>query len=180
MTASRSGGVEVLDYDDAWSAGFRSYESQIRSVLGAAAVRIEHIGSTSVVGLAAKPVIDIQVSVAALGDLESYKPGLEQLGWLHRPHPENEEPREFFRPPGPRVVHVHVVESGSDVEREYLLHRDFLRANSDVAGAYGELKKRLAHDLHDDRQDYQWAKNPFLQEMRVQAEAWAAGVGWIP
>lgn len=172
--------MEVLDYDERWRDRFASYAVDIQRALGATALRVEHIGSTAVPGLAAKPVIDIQVSVPDLSDLDAYRLALESLGFLHRPHPEDEEPREFFRPPGPRVVHVHVVEVESDVEREYLLHRDYLRSHEDVAWEYGELKKRLASELHDARQDYQWAKNPFLERMRSDAATWAQATGWSP
>ena len=175
-----SGPVEVLDYDPGWVARFEEHERQLRRVLGPLAVRVEHIGSTSVPGLAAKPVIDVQVSVPAIDDLSSYRPSLESSGFLHRPHPEVEEAREFFRPPGPRVVHLHVVEAGGAVERRHLLHRDYLRSHPPVAAEYGALKKRLAADLREARQAYQAAKSPFLERLEVDAEAWAAASGWRP
>jgi GrpB-like predicted nucleotidyltransferase (UPF0157 family) len=180
MSVSASGPVEVVDYDPAWEGRFGDYRASIHGALGSVAVAIEHIGSTAVVGLAAKPVIDVQVSVPNLDALDEYKPGLESLGLLHRPHPEDVEPREFFRPPGPRVVHVHVVQVGSAEERRYLLHRDFLRAHPTVASEYGELKKQLATELGDARQDYQWRKNPFLERVQREAEMWADTTGWSP
>jgi GrpB-like predicted nucleotidyltransferase (UPF0157 family) len=129
MSLSASGPVEVVDYDQSWDQCFAQYAARISGVLGAIAVRVEHIGSTAVPGLAATPVIDVQLSVPVVAALDQYKDALESLGFLHRPHPENEEAREFFRPPGPRVVHVHVVGAGSMEERRYLLHRDFLRSH---------------------------------------------------
>jgi GrpB-like predicted nucleotidyltransferase (UPF0157 family) len=180
MVLSGSGPVEVLDYDPSWVLRFLDYATRIQRALGAVAVRVEHIGSTAVPGLAAKPVIDAQVSVPEVAALGQYKEALESLGFLHRPHPENEEAREFFRPPGPRVVHVHVVGAGSVEERRYLLHRDFLRAHSNVASEYGALKRRLAGQLSDARQDYQWAKSPFLKEMDRNANEWAILTKWSP
>jgi GrpB-like predicted nucleotidyltransferase (UPF0157 family) len=167
MVLCGSGPVEVLDYDPSWALWFLDYAARIQRALGAVAVRVEHIGSTAVPGLAAKPVIQ-------------YKAALELLGFLHRPHPENDEAREFFRPPGPRVLHLHVVGAGSVEERRYLLHRDFLRAHPSVASEYGALKRRLAGQLADARQEYQLAKNPFLKQMDRNANEWAVLTKWFP
>ncbi len=175
---SASGPVEVVDYDPSWDERFGEYAARIRGVLGALAIRVEHIGSTAVPGLAAKPVIDVQVSVPEVAALDRYKGALESLGFSYRPHPEIKEAREFFRPPGPRVVHVHVVGAGSVEERRYLLHRDFLRAHRTVAFEYRALKRRLAGELAHARQDYQSAKNPFLEEMGRKAEEWAIATNW--
>jgi len=172
--------VDVVGYDVQWPAQFDAYADRVREALGPACLRIDHIGSTSVPGLAAKPVIDMQVSVADVAAPESYRPGLEGAGFLHRPHPEEPERREFFRPPGPRAVHVHVVEAGGPEERRQLLHRDYLRAHPEVAMEYGALKQRLARRFRDARQDYQEAKHPFLQSMGADAEAWAAATAWSP
>jgi GrpB-like predicted nucleotidyltransferase (UPF0157 family) len=158
--------VEIVPSDEGWADRFRTFESMIRDALGVVAVRVEHIGSTSVPGLAAKPVIDIQVSVVDLDALDSYKPALEALGWPHRPHPEDPD--------------RHVVEAGGVEERKHLLHRDFLRARSDVAAQYGELKVGLARELGNDRQAYQLAKSPFIAQLEADAERWAAETGWKP
>ncbi len=179
-STSQSGPVEVVDYDQQWPARFEAYAEDLRRALGTVAVRVDHIGSTAVPGLAAKPVIDVQVSVADVAALDLYKPGMETIGMLHRPHPEEREEREFFRPPGRRVVHVHVVRSGSPEERRHLLHRDYLRAHPAAAREYGELKRRLAERFRDARQDYQEAKGPFLQAMSVEAERWASRIAWQP
>ena len=99
--------VELVSYDPAWPV--RYFRGQIRSVLGAG-VRVDHVGSTSVPGLLAKPVIDIQVSVADLEDEAGYRPGLESLGWPLR---GRDPQRRFFRPPKgqPRADHVPVVQA---------------------------------------------------------------------
>lgn len=175
---SSSPPVEVYDHDPGWALSYRRYEGAIRHALGGIALRIEHIGSTAVPGLAAKPVIDIQVSVADVRDLDAYRPGLESIGMRHRRHPEVIEAREFFRPDGPRVVHVHVVDAGSELERLYLLHRDYLRAHPDAATEYASLKRSLAATHRHARQRYQEAKEPFILRLTFDAEAWAWGTGW--
>ena len=114
-------------------------------MLGALAVRIDHHGSTAVPNLAAKPIIDIQVSVERLHPIEAYAPGLVQLGYLHVPHPDDARCPFFHRPAAwPHTHHVHVVHAGGDEERRTLAFRDYLREHSDAAREYEELKRRLA------------------------------------
>jgi GrpB-like predicted nucleotidyltransferase (UPF0157 family) len=180
MTSSTSGPVGVVDYDAAWVQSFADYAARIRRALSPAAVRMEHIGSTAVPGLAAKPMIDVQVSVPQLAAFSQYKPGLESLGFLHPPHPKKDEAREFFRPAGPGIVRVHAVQGGSAAEWRYLIHRNFLGAHPTVASEYGDLKKRLAGELRDARQDYQCGKNPYLEHMQREAEEWAITANWSP
>jgi GrpB-like predicted nucleotidyltransferase (UPF0157 family) len=109
-------------------------------------------------GLAAKPVIDIQVSVTDLGDEESYVPAVESAGLVLR---AREDTRAFFRPPAeaPRDVHVHVCQAGGWWEREHLLFRDYLRARPGTRAQYGELKRELAAVWPDDRAGYTEAKS---------------------
>ena len=171
--------VVVVDYDPEWAGRFDAAARDLRRVLGAVANRVDHIGSTAVPGLAAKPVIDIQVSVRQLHPVDLYRDAIEGLGYLHRPHPEVVD-REFFRPPGPRTVHLHIVAVGSRCERAHLLMRDFLRADDEVAARYVSLKRRLAEQFRDARQDYQDGKNEFIAALLMKAEKWAAGTGWAP
>ena len=169
----------VVDYDVEWVGRFEAAARDLSRTLGALAVRMDHIGSTAVPGLAAKPVIDIQVSVAELHPVRPYRDALEPLGYVHRPHPEVPD-REFFRPPGPRTVHLHVVATGSRCEREHLLMRDFLRTHDAAASRYASLKRHLAEQFRDARQEYQDGKSPFLEELLVEAEEWAVESGWTP
>jgi len=149
------------------------------AALGAAAVRIDHVGSTSVPGLAAKPVIDVQVSVSDLGDEESYVPATESAGLVLR---TREDARRFFRPPPgtPREVHVHVCQAGGGWERDHLLFRDYLRARPEVHAQYGELKRELAAVWHDDRAGYTEAKSGFILDTLDDAGQWAVATGWHP
>jgi GrpB-like predicted nucleotidyltransferase (UPF0157 family) len=124
--------VEVVAYDPGWPERFSEWEAKLAEELGPVALRIDHIGSTSVPGLAAKPVIDIEVSVADLGAEVAYVPAVERLGVLLG---GRDDWHRFFRPgpPGPREVQVHVVASGGAFERDHLLFRDYLRAQPEVA-----------------------------------------------
>ncbi|WP_346618665.1 GrpB family protein [Blastococcus montanus] len=133
-----------------WGELAAEWAAAIGRVLSALQPRVEHIGSTAVPGLLAKPVVDLQVSVTDLDDETAYRVPLESLGLVLR---AREPEHRFFRPPAeqPRSVHVHVCRRGSAWERTHLLFRDRLRARPEVATAYAELKQHLAREVGSDR-----------------------------
>jgi GrpB-like predicted nucleotidyltransferase (UPF0157 family) len=107
----------IVPYDVHWPLAFAQERDRIATVLGPLALRIEHHGSTSVVGLAAKPVIDIQVSVAALHPLDRYVAPLSALGYEHVPHEDDDVCPYFHKPKAwPHTHHVHLVTAGGDNE----------------------------------------------------------------
>ena len=169
--------VSVVPYDPAWAGAFRVWRDRLAGRLGRTALRIEHVGSTSVPGLAAKPVIDIQVSVASLHDEDSYVPPCQAAGLQLR---SRDHEHRFFRPPAgrPRDVHVHVCAAGSSWERGHLLFRDFLRADRAGQDAYAAMKLQTASRWRDDRVGYTEAKNDLILDLLDQAERWAAARGW--
>ena len=137
--------ISIVEYDPAWPSVFVAERDRLAAALGALAVRIDHNGSTAIVGLAAKPVIDIQISVRSLQPIDSYKDRLIQLGYVHVPHPDDSFCPFFHRPAEwPHSHHVHVVQSGGVEERRTLAFRDYLREHPAVAGEYEELKRNLA------------------------------------
>ncbi len=147
--------VSVVPYDPSWPTRFRTEAARIRHALGAVALRIDHHGSTAVPGLAAKPVIDIQVSVRSFEPLDAYRNPLEQLGFPYRTDHEDPHHRFFREPDGrPRRTHIHVREAGGEWERLNLLFRDYLRAQADAAAMYAALKPQLAERFRDDRRSY--------------------------
>ncbi|HEX6548230.1 MAG TPA: GrpB family protein [Candidatus Dormibacteraeota bacterium] len=157
--------ILISDYDAGWPAEYERRAAAIRDALGPAAVRIEHVGSTSVPGLAAKPVIDIQLSVADLLDEASYRPALEQLGYQHRP--DHEPEHRFFKledATGRRLVHIHVCAAGSVWERRHLAFRDRLRADPEAARRYEEVKRTLAPRF-DDANQYADAKTEIIRSL---------------
>jgi GrpB-like predicted nucleotidyltransferase (UPF0157 family) len=141
--------IEVVPYDPAWPARFAAWRGRIEGALGEAALRVEHVGSTAVPGLAAKPVVDIQVSVADIGDEPSYVPALEAAGVQLR---SRDAEHRYFRPfPGAsREVHVHVCDAGGRWEREHLLFRDYLRSHPAARRAYAAAKYEAAARWPDD------------------------------
>jgi GrpB-like predicted nucleotidyltransferase (UPF0157 family) len=180
---SQGGGphpVEIVAYDPAWTARFAELGRDLRAGLGEVALRIDHIGSTSVPGLAAKPIIDIQVSVADFEPLAAYRLPLEQLGYVYRADNPERTKRYFREPPDRRRTHVHVRRAGSFSEQWALLFRDYLRADDDAAVEYEAVKRRLAIRYRDDRVAYVDAKGPFLWEIIRRADDWAQAQGWLP
>lgn len=138
--------VTIVNYDPAWSQDFAAEASLIRAQFGPRAVRIDHVGSTSVPGLAAKPVIDIQLSVASLEPRTALVTELATLGYTHVDLGAFDRVYPFFTKPNvwPCTHHVHVCVSGSQEERTHLAFRDYLRLNSSIAAAYEHLKLQLA------------------------------------
>jgi GrpB-like predicted nucleotidyltransferase (UPF0157 family) len=172
--------VEIVAYDPAWPARFAELGRELRAGLGEVALRIDHIGSTAVPGLAAKPIIDIQVSVVDFEPLAAYRRPLERLGYVYRADNPERTKRYFREPPGRRRTHVHVRRAGSFSEQWALLFRDYLRAHSDAAAEYAAVKRRLALRFRNDRRAYTDAKGPFLWEVIRRADEWAQAQGWQP
>ncbi|MBN2113171.1 MAG: GrpB family protein [Acidimicrobiia bacterium] len=170
--------VEVLPYDPGWPALFAAWRDRLAATLGSTARRIEHVGSTAVPGLAAKPVIDVQVSVPDASDEAAFRPALEGLGLPLR---TREPGHRYFRPPRgrPREVQVHICDAGGEWERAHLLFRDYLRAHPAVREAYAALKQGLAGRFRSDRVAYNEAKSGFVLDVLEKAEEWAQATRWI-
>jgi GrpB-like predicted nucleotidyltransferase (UPF0157 family) len=174
---SRTDPVRVVPYDPAWPARFQAWRDRLASGLGAAALRIEHVGSTSVPGLAAKPIVDIQVSVADMDREDTYVPRCQAAGLQLR---SRDREHRYFRPPAgrPRDVHVHVCTAGSRWERVHLLFRDYLRSSPPACDAYAAMKREAAARWPDDGLAYTEAKSDLILDLLDQAEAWAAARHW--
>ena len=171
--------IVIVDYDPGWPERFRHLGARVRAALGPLALRIDHIGSTSVPGLAAKPVLDVQVSVATLEPVAAYLPALEAAGCCWRPANDDRMKRYFREAAGPRT-HLHVRAAGSWSEQFALLMRDYLRASAEEAARYAAHKRELAARLGQDRQAYTDAKSPFIWTLMARADAWAQACGWAP
>jgi GrpB-like predicted nucleotidyltransferase (UPF0157 family) len=172
--------VVVVPYDPHWPDLFGQVGSTLRDALGKTALRIDHIGSTAVRGLDAKPIIDVQISVVAFEPLAAYRSPLEQLGYVFRADNPERTKRYFREAPGQRRTHIHVRRAGSWAEQFALLFRDYLRAHPDDARAYTTLKYRLAEQYRDARHTYSDAKTPFIWDLMKHADAWSQTVGWEP
>lgn len=169
--------VVISEYDANWPVLFEEEAHRLRAAFGSSALRIEHVGSTSIPGLAAKPVIDIQVSVASLAPHGRYREAMAALGYRHVALGEFDLVYPFFHKPAswPGTHHVHLCEAGGEQEREHLAFRDHLRAHPLVAAEYEALKRALArtHDAStpESMEAYALAKSAFVASVLRSAEA---------
>jgi GrpB-like predicted nucleotidyltransferase (UPF0157 family) len=131
-------------------------------------------------GLAAKPVIDVQISVASFEPLDAFRAPLESLGYVFNADNPELTKRYFREAPGTARAHVHIRLAGSFSEQFALLFRDFVRAHRDVAEEYASLKRELAARHGDDRDAYTAAKSPFIWDVVCRADEWAQATGWRP
>jgi GrpB-like predicted nucleotidyltransferase (UPF0157 family) len=185
--------AELVPYDERWPDEFHRIAADIRNVLDGVALRIDHVGSTSVRGLAAKDVIDVQVTVASL-DIDALVEGLGRIGYectarSGRDHvpPGGSGSRSdwrkmfFLLPPPERRVHVHVRVAGAANQRYALLFRDYLRTHPAAAAAYAELKRKLSKlDPPLETSAYADLKDPACDIIIAAAEDWAGQSSWSP
>jgi len=184
--------IQIVPYDQRWPEEFRRIGMPLRAALGDLALRIDHIGSTAVPGLAAKDVIDVQVTVAVL-DTDALVPAFATLGYTlwegitgdHLP-PRCNDPLEewrklFFRAPeGQRRTNMHVRQAGRANQRYALLFRNYLRIDPLVSGAYGQIKEALARLHPDDLDAYYDVKDPVCDVIMAAAERWARETNYTP
>lgn len=162
----RRGSVLVVGYDARWPRLFLEEKERLLTVFYPEFTEIEHIGSTSVPRLSAKPLIDIMVAVPSLQGYEQYIQSLIKLGYEYMP--ERVFSDRIFLPKGSRdnrTHHLSLVEKGSHQWNETLRFRDMLRAGSDLAERYGRLKLELAAKYPEDRYAYTEAKEKFIKEV---------------
>jgi len=169
--------ITIVPYDSRWPREFAAEAARIRDALGPLAVRIDHVGSTAVPGLAAKAVIDIQVSVVSLSPRGWLVPRMLELGYFHLDLGGFDLVYPYFRRPEawPHSHHVHACESGGEQERRHLVFRDYLRRHPQRAAEYAALKRQLAtlhpgRD-HDERERYSIAKSSFVEAAIEAADA---------
>jgi GrpB-like predicted nucleotidyltransferase (UPF0157 family) len=160
--------VTMADYDPDWPARFEKLRERIATALGSLALRIEHVGSTSVPGMCAKPIVDLDVVVRP-EDIPAAIAAVEALGYRHEGN-LGVEGREAFRWTAEFPEHhLYVCPEGSPAFERHVLVRDYLRKHPEMARAYAELKKRLARQYHDNRTKYQQAKAEFVDSLLEQA-----------
>ena len=157
--------VELHDYDPRWVDAYHSHRRLISDALATAEVGIEHIGSTAVPGLAAKPIIDIVVTVDDITAEEDYLDPLIAAGYLLRVRGPG---RRMVRTPG-RDVHVHILQTGDDAIDAYLVFRDHLRSNADDRVLYASTKHSLIEQGFTDMNAYSDAKTDVIAAIMARA-----------
>lgn len=166
--------IVIVASDPAWTRRFEAERTRIGDALGGFAVRLDHIGSTAVPGLPAKPIVDIQVSVRDVEHEDSYRPSLERAGYEFR---VREAAHRMFRTPG-CDVHVHVCDRSGRWERRHLLFRDWLRASVADRQTYADTKRALAQRDWPTMDHYADAKSGVITDIMSRAEAWARWSDW--
>jgi GrpB-like predicted nucleotidyltransferase (UPF0157 family) len=160
--------IIVVDYDAAWPTRFRTERERIVAALGSHAVAVDHIGSTSVPGLPAKPIIDICLAVADSADEASYVPALEAAGYELRVREPDWHEHRMLRTPE-RDVHVHVFTAGSSEISRHLLFRDWLRKSPEDRDLYAATKRMLADREWPTMQHYADAKTDVIATIMDRA-----------
>lgn len=167
---SVNGPIILVDYDPAWPESFAREAARIRQSLGGRALRIEHIGSTAVPGLVAKPIIDILLVVADSSDEPSYVPWLERAGYVLRIREPEWHEHRMFKGSGINL-NLHVYTEGSPEIERYLLLRDRLRANNADRDLYAQTKRDLASREWTYVQNYADAKSDVVEAIIAWARA---------
>ena len=181
--------IAIVPYQRDWPDQFASLGRVLRDVVGDLALRIDHIGSTSVPGLAAKDIVDIQVTACALTtqlDGALNRAGYERLPHITRDHVPLGGPEDpgqwskwFYNQRGDvGQVNLHVRMAGRVNQRYAVLFRDYLRASAEAAAAYGRVKRSLAGYHAEDEEAYYAIKDPVCDIIMAGAEAWARTTGW--
>lgn len=162
--------VVIVDYDPLWPRQFDTLRTRIAQLLEGLAAAIEHVGSTAVPGLAAKPVIDLDVLLRSASDLPAAISKLTTDGYEHRGDLGIQGREAFWRPPGSVHHHLYVCPPNSPEYRRHIAFRDYLRKNPDTADAYAELKRQLATAHRNDREAYNRGKENFVKDTLERAK----------
>ena len=183
--------IKIVPYHVRWNAEFQIAGAALRQALGPLALRIDHIGSTSVPELGAKDIVDIQVTTASLFPEEPLITALLAGGYQirgdihedHRPAGDDRSDAEWQKrycrePEGTRRTHIHVRVAGKANQRYALLFRDFLRSNCFAAGSYEQIKRELARLHPHDLNAYLAIKDPVCDLITIAAESWASTTHW--
>ena len=169
MIGLEKGKVILAEYDENWAVEFENERNAIQRAITDYKIGIEHVGSTSVESLCAKPIIDILIGIERFNDGFECVTDLEAIGYESKG--ENGVPgRHFFAKGNPRTHHIHMVEMNSNFWNEHLLFRNYLRNNSEARIQYSELKKELALKYENDREKYTSSKAEFIKEIIKKAK----------
>jgi len=170
----------IAKYNSEWSNQFVEIGTRLRNALQQTALRIDHVGSTSIPGLDAKPILDIQISIDNLGDTAKYVTPIEEAGFVFRSDNADLTKRYFRERPGQVRMHLHVRQTGSFSEQMTLLFRDYLRRHPEDCLRYAEEKHRLMQLYRHERSKYVEEKGPVVWEILQKAHLWSQATGWEP
>ena len=159
--------VIVVPYDETWSSSFEEIKKEIESVIGELIIGIEHVGSTSVEGLSAKPCIDIDVIIKDYSIFDDVVSKLETIGYIHEGDLgiKDREAFKYLNKPHLQQHHLYVCPQYSEELHRHIIFRDFLRANPEVSKRYGAVKEKTAQLFLNDIEKYIEYKSPCIEEL---------------
>lgn len=172
MIGLKRGTVELVEHQDEWIEAGRECIRHLSSILGERAVSIEHVGSTAIPGIHAKPIIDIAVGVRSLDEAMECRDELARYGMIF--HGED-NPGQLLFVIGDgeiRTHHIHFVPYDGKAWRNYMIFRDYLISHPERAKAYDELKLKLASMYSGNRKAYTSSKNSFISDTIAEAMKW--------
>lgn len=170
MVGVERGTVRLEPHQPAWKWAYREEVERLQAIVGDRIEAFEHVGSTAVEGVVAKPIVDMLAVVDNLDEAEKLRPVLESAGYEYRPN--DDVPDRLFFAKGPRTNRTHylsLTERDSNCYRASVAFRDYLRENPDTATRYAELKRKLAAAHADDRAAYTEAKSSFVRAVLERA-----------
>ncbi|WP_373231328.1 GrpB family protein [Cohnella sp.] len=172
--------VIIETYNEEWPALFDHLGTQIKTELKSSVIRVDHIGSTAVPSLAAKPILDIQISILDLNKIDFVRNRLEGIGFQYRQDNPDLTKRYFRETENNRRTHIHIREHGSWSEQFNLLFRDYLRKHENERDEYAKLKYDLAKKYRDQRAKYIEGKTKTIWNIMLKANKWSQEIGWKP
>ncbi|MCT2536030.1 GrpB family protein [Aquibacillus koreensis] len=164
--------VEVCSYKDQWVVEFNEEAEKLECIFGSELIAIYHIGSTSVPGLVAKPVIDMMPVVKDISEVDQYNEAMQEIGYVAKGENGLSGRRYFQKGGDNRSHHVHMYQQGSDEIIRHIAFRDYVREHPDEAKEYGKLKERLAEQFPYDMESYLDGKDLFVKNLEQKALEW--------
>lgn len=173
MTGLKKGEVHLEEHDPEWETEAERLKERLHKVLGDQALDVQHVGSTSIRTIPAKPILDIAVAVNDVEDVDAYKDKMEKAGFQYAGE-LNAGQRMFFmeNAEGRVIQHIHMVQEGSAAWTNYMNMRDYLNAEPKEAERYAQLKRKLSKSCEHDRAAYAEGKDPFIKETLRKAAEW--------
>lgn len=167
--------IEVVPYNSKWSEEYLRESEGIRSIMNNEIINMYHIGSTSIPGIYAKPVIDILIEVKDINDIDNYNKGMESLRYIAKGEFGIEGRRFFIKGLYNRTHHIHIFQTGNHEIARHLNFRDYMIAHPEEAKHYEDLKKELAIKFRYDIDGYSAGKDTYIKEIDRKAKRWAEG-----
>lgn len=174
MLGLKRGTVVLLPHEKEWEESAREVIGRLRGILGDNAADIQHVGSTAIPSVCAKPIVDIVLGIRSLADLGRYTAELEEAGFIDRGEDQPGQRLYVLGDPDMRTHHIHSVVYGSEPWRNYLNFRDYMNSHAEAAAAYETLKEDLAVRYANERKAYTAGKEEFIQSVLRAAEVWRA------